>query len=350
MFVPYSIVNPLTIIRVARRLPHAGEVLYRSGDTVEPAHIVAQTLNPPDFRIIDIARLLDIPVKRAKSCIKVERGDTVTEGDIVAARGGLGGRVCRAPISGTISGKGKGRLLLEADPEAVKLSALVPGMVIETWATEGVLIETVGAFIHAAWGNGQEAFGELRIVVRAPRQPIRPKHIDAAAQGAILVGGSRVDEETLERAMEMQVRGIIVGGVPPELLPHLKTLNFPVVATEGIGEIPMSKAVFDLLRSLDGRETSLSGRQKLRWGAERPYIVVPMPTQSGDPIVPDAPITVGSRVRVLRSPNFSVTGVVTDIPKGLQQLETGMRLAGVHVDLGGKETVFVPYPNLERLL
>lgn len=350
MFISYSIANPLTTIHIARRLPRPGEVLVRDGESVEPAHIIGQAVEPPDFRIINVTRELNIPVKRVKSLLKVSRGDAVSEGDTLAARGGLGGQVCRAPINGTIVGIGRGRLLLEANQYALHLTALVPGRVVEVWPGEGALIETIGAHLQMAWGNEMEAYGTLRVVVRAPRHPVRPKHIDASAQGAILVGGSQLDEETLERAVEMQVRGIIVGSVLPSQIQMLKTADFPVVATEGIGSQPMSKAMFDLLRSLDGRDAAVSGRVRYRGRAERPYVVVPMPTQAAAPINPEAPIEVGSRVRVLRGPYTGVSGTVLDIPKGMIQLETGARLPGVQVDFGGKEVAFVPFSNFERLL
>ncbi len=350
MFIPYSIVNPLIVVRVARRLPRAGEVLVQIGDTVEPAHIVAEATQPPDFRIVDIARELDLPVKRVKKYLKVNRGDNVSKGDVLASTGGLRGGICRAPIDGTIVGSGRGRLLLEAESQKIQLSALIPGTVVERWAGLGVLIESVGAFIEGAWGNGQESYGVLRVVVRAARYPIRPKHIDASAQGAILVGGSRLDEETLDHAIEMQVRGIIVGGIPPALIPRLQALDFPVVSTEGIGATPMSKATFDLLRSLDGRETAVSGRLRPRWGSQRPYIVIPMPTQIGEMVDPETHLDVGSRVRILRAPHAGVSGTVVDIPTGYVQLETGARLPGIRVDFGGNEEALVPQRNLERLL
>ena len=64
MYVPYSIVNPLTIVQISRRLPRPGDILVGVGDTVEPAHIVAQTVRPADFRIINVARELNVPLKR----------------------------------------------------------------------------------------------------------------------------------------------------------------------------------------------------------------------------------------------------------------------------------------------
>ncbi|MBN1874922.1 MAG: hypothetical protein JXA33_11885 [Anaerolineae bacterium] len=350
MFIPYTIVNPLTTIQIPRRLTLPGDVLARVGDSVEPMHIVAEAIEPPDFRIIDLARALDVPLKKLKPYIKVKRGDIVTEGDVLASRGGLVGITCRATISGTVVGSGRGRILLEAPSHPIQLSALVPGIVVETWPAKGVLIETVGAFIQALWGNNKEAYGVLRVAVRAPRHPIRPKHIDASAHGAILVGGSRIDEETLEQAVEMQVRGIIVGGVPASMIPLVQKVDFPVIATEGVGSFPMSKASFDLLRSLDGREAAVCGRLRPRWGAERPYIVVPMPTGTADAVNPETPLQIGSQVRTLRAPYYGWSGTVTDIPRGMIPLETGIRLPGVQVDFGKNEVGTVPIINLEHLL
>ncbi len=350
MFISYSIANPLTRVRIPRRLPRPGQVLVHSGDHVEPARVIAQAVEPADFRIIDVARELSVPLKKVKSYLKVNRGDTVAEGDILASRGGFGGQVCRAPIAGSIVGSGRGRLLLEADPQAVHLTALVPGLVAEVLPDEGVVIEAIGAFMQMGWGNGREAYGALRVVVRAPRHPIRPKHLDAASQGKILVGGSLQDEETLEQAIEMQVRGIIVGGVSPSIIPRLEAMDFPVVATEGVNAAQMSQAFFDLLRSLADREAAVSGRLQYRWRIERPYVFVPMPAQAGQSIKPEAPLVVGSRVRVLRGPYTGASGVVSDIPTGMIQLETGARLPGAQVDFGGKEFALIPFMNLERLL
>ncbi|HQE93868.1 MAG TPA: hypothetical protein PLH19_12515 [Anaerolineae bacterium] len=350
MFIPYSMANPLTLVRIARRLPRPGEVIVRLGEAVEPTHIVAQAVEPVDFRIVDVARELNLPVKKIKPYLKVKRGDTVAAGDILASRGGVGGQVCRAPIDGSIVGSGRGRLLVEAQPQGVSLAALVPGLVVEVLPNEGVVIETIGAWMQMGWGNGEEAYGVLRVVVRAPRQPIRVKNIDAASQGAIVVGGSRLDDEALDQAVEMQVRGIIVGSVAPSMIPRLEAVDFPVVATEGIGAAPMSQVYFDLLRSLDGREAAVGGRLRHRWRAERPYVVVPMPAQSAPPINPESPLVVGSRVRVLRGSYTGVSGVVSNIPTTMIQLETGARLPGVQVDFGGKEFALIPFMNLERLL
>lgn len=357
MILPYSIVNPLTRIEVLRQLPQPGTVLARERDTVESFHTVAEYTPPPQFAIINVSRDLAVPPKKLARYLDVAVGDAVTEGAILASRGGLGGRACRAPFAGTITGSGRGRLLLEAQSRPVQLSALVPGMVGRILPGEGVVIQAWGAFIQGVWGNGKEIFGVLRVAVRGVRQSLRAKKLDASLQGVIVVGGAGLDEEVLEQAVEIQVGGIIVGGIAPQLMPRLQQVSFPVIATEGVGKASMSEATFKLLRSLEGREAALCGRMpdlrnglRVRTGyAERPFLAVPMPSQSGTPVGRGAPLTLGSRVRALRQPYMGMSGVVVEIPRGLTLLETGARLPCVKVEFEG-ETAFIPATNLELLL
>ena len=349
MIIQHCIVNPLTIIRTPRRLSHPGTVLMRTGDSVEPAQIVAQAIIPPDFRIVEVARELDVPLRSANSYLKVERGQAISEGDILASKGGFGSRVCQAPISGKVAGVGRGRLLLQAQPQIVHLNALVPGYIVDAELGEGVVIETVGGLIQALWGNGHEAHGVLRMVVREARHPIRPTHINASSQGSILIGGSTVDGETIQDAKDMRVRGMIVGSVPAGLIPQLREAGFPVIATEGIGTTPMTQTVFDLLRSLDGREASISGDIGNRWHQTRPYIVIPMPMQVGQVIRADTPLAIGDRVRILRGAYRGRSGTIHEMLARHVQLETGAHLPGASVDIGEGEPVRVPYANLERL-
>lgn len=356
MILPYSVVNPLTRIEVLRQLPQAGKVLVRERDKVESFQVVAEYTPPPRFAIINVSRDLAVPPKKLARYLHVAVGDTVAEGAVLASRGGWGGRASRAPFAGTITGSGRGRLLLEAPSRAVQLSALVPGIVGRVLPGEGVVIQAWGAFVQGVWGNGQEVFGVLRIPVRGARQSLRAKKLDASLQGAVVVGGASLDEEVLEQAVEMQVGGIIVGAVSPQLIPQLRRAPFPVVVTEGIGKTSMSEAVFKLLRSLEGRECALCARMpdprhalRAVGYTERPFVAIPMPSQSGTAANRGAPLTLGSRVRALRQPYMGMSGVVTEIPKGLTLLETGARLPCVKVEFEG-ETALIPTANLELLL
>ncbi|MEA3308931.1 MAG: hypothetical protein U9Q70_05410 [Chloroflexota bacterium] len=349
MFLPYSVINPLTLIEVERRLPRAGEVLVAEGEMVESFQLVAKTTEQPQFGIVNIARELHLSPQKVKSALKVKVGAQVSAGTILATRGMLGGRVSRAPFDGTITGYGHGRLLLEAPLVEVQLNALLPGRVVRIWAEKGVTVQTYGAFVQGVWGNNKEGYGVLQLAVRAPHQPLRARRLDASMQGAIIVGGTGLDAAVLAQAADMQVGGLIVGGVSAELLPELAAVDFPILITEGIGEIPLSAAAFTLLRDLAGREAVLSARLGTHWKTERPYVAVPMPAESARGVDSAAPLAIGSQVRALRAPLQGKTGVISELPLDKMELETGARLAGAYVDFDG-EVDFVPFSNLERIL
>ncbi len=346
---PYSIINAATRVFITRRLPREGTVLVQEGEYVEPTRVVARTALPADFRVVNVAQTLGVPPRKVKRYLKVKVGQSVTEGEVLAGRGFLSRSVVRAPIDGVITGYGRGRLLLEKQPQRRQLTALVPGVVAQVLPDRGVVIEAVGAFVQAAWGNGKEGYGTLKPLTKNARRPLRAKRIDAAVQGAVIVGGATLDEEALERAIEMQVQGIIVGGVPSSLIPRLMEVDFPVIATEGVGKIPMSRPAFRLLRSLRGREASVCGRLTTRWDAERPYVFVAMPLDDAQFIDPEMPLSLGDTVRALRPPFQGMTGEITAFPLYDEMLETGARLSVVEVQMD-ENTVSVPYLNLERIL
>lgn len=357
MLLPFSIVNPLTRIEVYRQLPYPGRVLVRERDTVEPFHVVAEYTPQPQFAIINVSRDLAIPPKKLSRYLTANVGDAVEEGAILASRGGFGGRISRAPFSGVVTGSGRGRLLLEAQSRPLQINALMPGTVARVLPSEGAVIQAWGAFIQGVWGNEKEAFGVLRVVAGGADQPLQAKKLDASVQGAILVGGATLDGEALEQAVEMQVGGIIVGGVSPGLMPRLLQVPFPVIATCAVGAAAMAEAVFKLLRSLEGREVALSAQmhatrdsRHLRFGhTDRPFLAVPMPAQGGASVDYQTPLTVGSRVRALRQPYLGMSGVVVEIPRGLTSLETGARVPCVKVEFEGGIASF-PFVNLELLL
>ena len=175
--------------------------------------------------------------------------------------------------------------------------------------------------------------------------------VDLSHQGMILVGGIATDEEAFEPAQEFQVRGIVVGGLLPELLSHVEKLPFPVIVTEGIGAIPMSGPAFNLLQTNDGREASISGRFQTRWPVIRPEIVIPLPAESLPPsqAQPGMPLTVGAQVRIVRAPHTGASGTVVALPSQRRRTETGAEVYGAEVALSQGPSVFVPLANLEVL-
>ena len=351
MYYPFETqVTPLTSVRRERILPASGDTLVRLGDRVEPMQIVARAKVPGEFRVVSVARQLGVRANQIKEYMRVKVGEEVRRGQILAQKG-LRPPV-KSPISGILTASGGGRVLVETPPTMTELRAYIAGTVTNVLDGHAVVIETTGAVVQGTWGAGTESVGVLKRLVKSPERMLRIKEIDASCHGTIIVGGSGLNEAVLERAQELQVRGIVTGGLSAELLDAAQKLPFPIVVTEGIGSIPMSAPVFQLLTTNDGREASISGRVNTRWGVVRPEVIIPLPAESlpSTQAQPGMPLAVGARVRIVRAPFLGQAGTVAAIIDQSRRLETGAKVRGVEVDLGRGKTVFVPLTNLEVLI
>jgi hypothetical protein len=335
-------------VRRERILPVPGEVLVKLNERVEPTQVVAQASLPGDFRVLSVAPELGISSTKIKRYMQVKVGDNVRRGQVIAKKRS---RVIKSSIAGVLASVGSGRVLVETPPTPFELRAYINGVVTNVLHNQGVVIETTGAVIQGTWGTGGESFGVLKRLVKSPDKSLRAKDIDPSCHGTIVIGGSEVNEAVLERAQELQIRGIVTGGIAPELIPLVKRSPIPIVATEGIGTIPMSDPVFQLLTTNDGREASISGRVKPRWGVVRPEIVITLPAESlpSSQAQPGTPLTAGARVRVVRAPYLGQVGTVLTLADHPRPIDTDARVRGAVIDLEEKDPVFIPLVNLEVL-
>lgn len=348
-YLPQTVISPLTIVRKERHLPGRGDILVREGDRVEPVQVIGRATVPGEFRIVNLAQILGVPRRAVRRYLKVKPGQEVRQGDVLAVRGGFVRRVCRAPITGTVTGIGGGRLIIESPPHVVEVRAGYPGVVRRVLREEGVVIQVAGALIQCAWGNQQEGFGVLRLLTDSREKPLRARTIDASCRGTVLIGGILADEDALDQAIEMQVRGIVVGGVASELLEKAAQAPFPILATEGPGSVPMSPRCFRLLSTYNGREAVLDGRFAVGRSGFRPEIIVPLPAEPGTgPLeLPDAPLKVGDTVRITRSPYAGQIGTVVDFVHA-GRLTAGSLLPMVKIKVSEeKPPLTVPVFNLE---
>jgi hypothetical protein len=343
--------TPLTDVRRERILPAPGDVLVRVGERVDPTQIVARADLPGDFHILPVARLMGVSDSQIRKHLRVKPREVVRQGQVIAARRGLGARSVKSPIDGMVTASGGGRVLIEAQPTPFELFAHIHGVVTNVLEKRGVIIETTGAVVQGTWGAGGESFGVLKCIVQSPDRQLHARDIDPSCHGTIIVGGVGLSEEVIERSRELQVRGIVTGGFPPELVPQVESLPFPIVVTEGIGAVPMSEPAFRLLTTHDGREASISGLARTRWGVVRPDVVIPLPAETVPPsqTQPGTPLAIGAHVRVVRAPHMGQVGTVTALPTRSRCIETGNRVRGAEVKLDQGLQVFVPLANLEVL-
>lgn len=353
LYVP-SGASPLiagALARIERRLPLPGEVDVRVGQRVEPGTPVAHAFIPAAPRILNLARTLMIPPSRVKRALLHDIGAPITQGALLAQTGRLGGRTCLSPVSGVLAGVDEvtGYITIAPDPVRYDLLANVPGVVMEIMPYEGVRIETPAAQVYGIFGIGTSQYGVLQLMVTDPAEPITPDKINARFTYGIIIGGSTINAAALQRAVQERVRGIIVGSIdeaelraflgiegyapwdigPPDWRvpssPHAADLV--VIVTEGFGNRPMARPLFDLLASYSGKEALVEGATHL-WGAvQQPRVVIPLTTRAAGVSI-DAPrptVRPGAFVRALHQPYLGQTGQVRTLSLAPQRLPSRVR-------------------------
>ena len=345
-----------------RLLPIPGEVLVKEGDIVDFDTIVARAEVPGKPNIVKASEILNVKPEDLPAFMVKKVGDEVKEGEIIAKYTpfwGLIKRFVKSPIDGVIESISDvtGRIVIREPPTPVEVKAYIPGKVLPR---RGVVIETHAAFIQGIFGIGGERHGELRIVVDSPDDVLTPDRIAPEHKGKIIVGGSLITLEAFKKAVELGVRGIIVGGVRGVDLTEClgyeigvaitghEDISLTLIITEGFGRMSMSRRTFNLLKEFEGYEAAINGATQIRAGVIRPEIIIPhekhFSGREGEEL--SRGMRPGTLVRIIREPYFGKIGKVVSLPVHLQKIETEslVRVLEVQLDEG---VVVVPRANVE---
>ena len=347
---PVTHVIPLTTIRRERRLPLPGSVAARVGQKVQAADVVADAEPGPRHVFLDLARGLGVPEAQAARYLVRGRGERVDAGDVIAGPVGLARRTVRAPGAGRVVALSGSRVLLELSSATFGLRAGFAGVVTATDGVLSVTLETTGALIQAAWGNGRQDHGVMRLVGDNPGARLQTDQLDVDLRGAVLVSGICDHPAPLHQATELAVRGVILGSLASDLIPLALRLPYPLLVTEGFGHLPVNPVAYGLMSSNTGREASLDGRNAAPYDGHRPEIIIPLPA-SREPGLPEEvfPIAPGLRVRALRRPYQGAVGVVREVDLTATALPSGILARCATVDLEGIGQAAIPLANLEAL-
>ncbi len=358
-----------TRYRVTRVLPIPGEIRVRQGDHVTAEQVVAHTDQPGNIFPVNVSNLISTSPADVPAAMLKRVGDPVQEGEPLARSNGIFGyfrQTCESPVTGTVESISSitGQVILRGEPRPLEVNAFVAGTVVEVLPTEGVVIETPAAFVQGIFGIGGEASGPLRILVSRPDQDLTPELFLPEHAGCIVVGGRRVHGAAVARAIELNVRGIICGGINDFDLKSIlgydlgvaitgsERIGITLIVTEGFGEIAMSQRTFDLLKSHAGDMTSVNGATQIRAGVLRPEIVIPLreSVARNAEVVERAAggeLKVGASVRLIRDPYFGELGTITALPVDPQVLASGSKARVLKVRSATGRELIVPRANVE---
>ncbi|MGQ9480308.1 hypothetical protein [Chloroflexus sp.] len=360
-----------TVARLDRTLPQPGEILVRQGSRVEPDDIVArgQKHNPP--YMINLAQALALPPDQAARAVVAPIGQPVNAGAVLARRRGLLSRRVLSPVNGILYAvdPATGYAILQPEPQQITVTAGIRGIVMEIIDQQRVVIETPAAQIFGIASLGNDCYGVTRLLTLDPGEPITEAMIDAQSMYAVLIGGSGISAAALRKAVENQIRGIIIGSISESVLreffqwtkrlPFLPGLRnwqwvsqtdspLTIVLTEGIGGAPMATPLFELLAGNDRREVYIESSTSLRHPHRRPRVIIPMSRSSNVSLEPPRPpLRIGATVRLLDHDHLGHIGRVRSLPALPQRIPAGIRTAAVEVLLDSGEAIWLPRSCVE---
>ena len=359
-------------IRKVRRLPLPGKVLVNRGDKVSHDTEVARTEIPGKTRVLPVDRILRVNPDRVEKYLFKKVGDAVRKGEIIARRRaffGIINEICQSPTTGTVEKLpdwwvGSGTVLIRESPIPRSIYSYIPGTVIQVLSKEGVVIETTGAFIQGIFGVGGESHGKIEVVVGSPDDVLATTRIGGDCRGKILVGGSMVEGKVLDRAIEVGVNGIVVGGaryrditnflgyaVGVAITGH-EERNLTLILTEGFGSVRMADKTFEMLKKFEGKLACINGATQIRAGVIRPEIIIPSELKRKE-IKDDKLLMKGLRrglfIRIIGPPHFGAIGRVMNFPTVRQKIETESNVRVLEAELGDGRRVVVPRTNVELI-
>jgi hypothetical protein len=348
MLAPVNHILPLTTIERERLLPVAGNVIAKLNQNVSPTDIIAEAIWSREHVLVDVARTLNMSTSAADRLIRVKVNDKVPEGAEIAVGKGMVPRTVRSPRNGRVIAVGGGQVLMETGDASIRLSAGIPGTIVQIIPDRGVLIRTVGALIQGIWGNGRIDSGLLFNLTEKPDDVLTPARLDVSLRGSIILAGIIRDAETLRAASDLPVRGLILSSISPGLLNAALQMRFPILAVDGFGQIPMNSVAYKLLSTNAKRDVTVNAEALDRYTGARPEIIIPLPV-SQEPLPPDdaSELEAGQTVRLRRAPHAGEIGTLTKLHPGLTPLPSGLRAPAGDVKLENGEQILVPLVNLE---
>ncbi len=368
-------------LRVARKsrltrervLPLKGELLVKVGDAVRAEDVIAKSELPGPVTVLNVINQLGIEPEEIREYMLKKEGDTFKKGEPIAENKPILGlsflkTQVKAPIDGVVESISEitGQVVLREPPQPVQIHAYIDGRVIKVMPDEGAVVETVATFVQGIFGVGGEAWGELEVVVKTPHDILTPEMIKESHSGKILLAGKHLSRNSFERAREVGVKGVIVGGFHDKDLKEIlgydlgvaitgaEKIGLTLILTEGFGEIPVAERTFNLLKERSGMRASISGATQIRAGVIRPEIIIPYPEEEWEGArevenVSAQAVAEGDPVRVIREPYFGMLGTVKRLIPGLEVVESGSKVRVLEVQFEHGTSAIVPRANIERI-
>lgn len=285
-------------VLIERALPKEGSLVVKIGDKVEPFAKLGMSK----------ASYGRMPMGNAVAIAKDKKlNDYFYCGDLI---GNVLGKRITAPFDGYLVKEGEEYVFKQEERDYWLLSG-VWGEVTGLVENKSVLIRTQTKNIHLPVCAGGNCSGEL-VVFPNPPTLLEISYLEKYAKetfGKVIYGGNFIRMEFLQRAIELNVAGVIGGSAGRSAFSLAKKEGMFLGVFSGFGRIPTPKYIFNFLKEISSRYVFLRGGENL--------LRVPIPY--GEFVSGKTPeeflveLTPGLRVQVFKAPYFGFGGVVEDV-------------------------------------
>lgn len=332
-----------------RQLPVAGEIKVKVGDRLRPFDVVGEAQLNVRVDRVDLAKILEVKPKEVGRLLMKRSVEDFKRGEILAWKKtlfSLGDKKFLAPFSGVMEGIDfeKGEVVLRTYPEKKTVLAGAGGEVIRIIEGRAVLLKISAVHVRGVWAVGESNDGEIMVLAEF-NEPLESTKITPQVRGKLIVGGSFVSNEAVQKAAALGAVGIVCGGINAGCLVSAEPgRKFGLVITEGFGTVPMLESTWRYLKSAEARTSIILPERKL--------LLVPenFPPGPSPEVSAFTELMVGDRVQVYSWPYFGriaqVLGFIAEkvFPSGLKDEAVRLKFAEE------KEEVALPVRNVGKLV
>jgi len=226
-------------------LPSGFTPIVHEGESVTPGQIIA-TYTDTAEEMINVAKLLSLPLSRAAKTLAKLPGEYVRPGDVLAIKKNLFGAEKERLISkceGTIMRyeRSSGNLVIQTATKAANDSIISPVAGTVALCNNGkVVIATDKNVIAADGGWGETAEGELFVLEETPSIDGLLFQLDSRAIGKI-VASKKLTKDLLCKGIGIGAKGMIGVTIAEEDVTYVENKKFPLpivsVNTQTIAQV-----------------------------------------------------------------------------------------------------------------
>lgn len=364
------------VVRIYRQLKGKGTINVAEGQEVSPSDIIGVSNISSGFRILNLAKLLNVPPTDVQKYLKIALGQRIYKEELLAHKDSfLGGKkFVVSPMDGVLDflNPKTGEVRLTFLPKKDNLPAGVYGIVEMVDKSRGiVVIKTKATTVHGMFGSGKVRDGNLHIVSRRD-ELVGASFISPKYDGQILVGGSLIFKDAITSAISSGVSGIISGGINAKDYKGMAggRLTFPkklendigisIVVCEGFGSIPIGEDIYGMLLKYNDKFVSIDGNAGtvILPSFESRVIGIVKKTQLS-PLSSPLPILdiheekimelkIGQRIRVIGSSYVGEQGKIVSLDKTGTMLASGIKTFLATI-VTRRRKIQVPVANCEIL-